>query len=73
MWLKSSWGLDGKSQYAYSTDGHTFANFGDPYQLTWGNYRGDRIGIYTFNNKADAGLIDVDAFVYNYARPPGFH
>ena len=62
-------GLDGKSQYAYSLDGREFMNFGDPYQLTWGNYRGDRIGIFSFNNKTESGYVDVDFFHYAYAGP----
>jgi hypothetical protein len=66
LWLKSTWGLDGKSQYAYSLDGRSFTDFGEPYQLSWGNYRGDRIGIYSYNNKADSGYVDVDFFHYDF-------
>jgi hypothetical protein len=69
VWLRSTWGLDGNSQYSYSTDGKTFTNFGEPYLLSWGSYRGDRIGIYSFNNKADAGFVDVESFRYTYAGP----
>jgi beta-xylosidase len=69
LWIKSTWGLDGKSQYAYSLDGRAFTDFGDPYQLTWGDYRGDRIGIYSFNDKAEDGFVDVDFFHYDYAGP----
>ena len=46
-----------------------FTNFGEPYQATWGNYRGDRLGIYNFNTKSDAGHLDVDWFHYDYAGP----
>ena len=73
VWLKSTWGLDGKSQYSYSLDGQTFADFGDPYRLTWGDYRGDRIGIFSYNNAADAGYVDVDFFHYTYAGPQKFN
>ena len=69
LWLKSSWGMDGNSHYAYSTDGRTFTDFGEPWALTWGNYRGDRIGIYNFNDKAEAGFVDVDYLIYNYDGP----
>jgi len=69
LWLKSSWGLDGNSHYAYSTDGKAFIDFGEPWALTWGNYRGDRIGIYNFNDKAEAGFVDVDYLIYNYDGP----
>nr|MDQ2730493.1 family 43 glycosylhydrolase [Armatimonadota bacterium] len=69
LWLRSVWGLEGKSQYSYSVDGKTFTDFGGPYGLAWGSYRGDRIGIYSYNNKADEGWVDVDFFHYNYAGP----
>jgi beta-xylosidase len=64
LWLKSKWGLDGLSQYSFSLDGKIFTDFGPPYQLSWGNYRGDRIGIYSYNNKQDAGWVDVDYLDY---------
>jgi beta-xylosidase len=66
VWLKSTWTLDGKSQYFYSFDGISFIAFGENYQLAWGAYRGDRIGIYSYNNKGDNGYIDVDFFHYKY-------
>jgi len=71
IWLRSSWGLDGLSHYSYSTDGKNFTTFGEPYQLTWGDYRGDRIGIFTFNNKSDTGYVDVDSFIYDYDSAAG--
>ena len=67
LWLRSIWGPDGRSQYSYSLDGRTFTDFGAPYQLGWGNYRGDRIGVYSFNNQGEAGYLDVDYFHYAYA------
>ena len=68
LWLKSTWGLDGKSRYYYSTDGENYVPFGDFYQMRWGSYRGDRIAIYNYNNKADDGYIDVDFFHYAYSK-----
>jgi beta-xylosidase len=69
IWLRSVWDLDGRSQYSYSEDGAHFTPFGEPYQLSWGSYRGDRIGIFTFNNQGDAGFVDVDWFHYKYVGP----
>lgn len=66
VWLKSIWGLDGKSQYYYSLNGKKFIAFGAPYQLMWGSYRGDRIGVYSYNNKEEKGYVDVDFFHYTY-------
>lgn len=65
VWLRSVWGLDGISHFSYSLDGKIFAAFGNPYQLTWGSYRGDRIGIYCYNNIADNGHVDLDYFHYS--------
>lgn len=69
LWLRSTWGLDGESHYAYSTNGTDFIAFGEPYQLGWGDYRGDRIGIFTYNNDADTGYVDCDSFTYDYDSP----
>jgi beta-xylosidase len=68
LWIRSTWGFDGQSQYSYSTDGKTFSSFGSKWNLTWGHYRGDRIGIFCFNNKADNGYVDVDWFHYDFSE-----
>lgn len=64
IWLKSEWGLEGISRFYYSFDGTDFIPFGEPYQLVWGNYRGDRLGIYCFNDLMEEGYVDVDYFHY---------
>lgn len=68
LWLKSTWGLDGRSKYFYSLDGKEYTSFGEPYQLMWGDYRGDRLAIYSYNNKTDAGYVDIDYFRYKYSK-----
>lgn len=64
IWLRSEWGLDGISKYYYSLDGDHFIQFGEPYQMVWGNYRGDRIGIYCYNNRGENGFVDIDYLHY---------
>jgi len=34
--------------------------------LMWGNYRGDRIGIFTYNDKGNQGYADFDYLRYDY-------
>ena len=67
LWLRSTWGLDGQSHFSYSLDGDTFIPFGD-YKLSWGYYRGDRIGIYCYNNLSESGFIDVDYLHYRMRK-----
>ena len=64
IWLRTRWGLDGLSHYSYSLDGDRFLPFGEPYQMVWGNYKGDRVGIYCFNDNGEAGHVDVDYLHY---------
>jgi hypothetical protein len=67
VWLRSTWEFDGVSQFAYALDGKTFSPLGDPYQLTWGSYRGDRVGLFTLNAKTE-GWVDIDSVVYEVQR-----
>lgn len=71
LFLRSTWSLEGKSQFSYSTDGVTFTDFGAPYPLQWGSYRGDRIGLFTYNNTAQAGHVDFDSATYAIQRTVG--
>jgi beta-xylosidase len=68
IWLRSSAGFDDSCAYSYSTDGQTFTSFGGTYKLKSGNYRGDMIGIYTFNNDKEDGYIDVDFYHYEISN-----
>lgn len=68
VWLRSVWGYDGQCSYFYSLDGLVFNAFGAASQLTWGSYRGDRIGIFNYNLKAEKGFVDVDWFTYSYQK-----
>jgi beta-xylosidase len=67
IWLQSQWNANGENIYAYSLDGKEFVAFGGRSTLTWGGYRGDRIGIFNFNIEGESGFIDVDYFNYRYS------
>lgn len=69
LWLRSKWGHDGVSTYAYSIDGKHFSPFGDRWQLSWGHYRGDRVGVFCYNNQGEAGHVDIDSFRYAFSGP----
>lgn len=62
LWLRSDWDRNGISKFSYSVDGNNFIELSETYPLQWGYYRGDRIGIYTFNTRAEKGWVDLDNF-----------
>lgn len=62
IWFKSEWDRNGVSRYSYSLDGKKYILFGADYQLKWGAYRGDRVGVFSFNDLSDSGYVDVDFF-----------
>jgi len=69
IWLKSTWDWNGINRYQYSMDGQAYHALGGTYQLRWGFYRGDRIGIFNYNNTGQGGFIDVNWFRYKYTVP----
>lgn len=68
IWLQSKWDFEGINTYYYSLDGKNYISFGTTTKLTWGSYRGDRIGIFNFNTKAEKGFVDIDWFRYSYSK-----
>jgi len=66
VWLRSSWGLDGVCQFSRSLDGQLFEPVSETYQMKWAAYRGDRVGLFSYNKNADTGYVDFDWFHYQY-------
>ena len=66
LWLRSEWGMDGLSRFSFSTDGEHFTPFGEPFRFGWQDYRGERIGLFSYNNAGEAGHADFDSFSYRY-------
>lgn len=68
IWLKSVWNINGVNNYYFSTDGNLYLPYGGNSKLTWGSYRGDRIGIFSYNTLEERGYIDIDWFRYEYIK-----
>jgi beta-xylosidase len=64
IWVKSAWDTDGKSTFSVSADGLSFQPVGETFQLTWGAYRGSRLGLFTFNPAGGQGYVDIDQVRY---------
>jgi len=64
--LRADIDIDGKITFSYSLDGKTYTALGEPHQAGWWNYRGTRIGLFTYNNEGESGVADFDRFSYRY-------
>ena len=64
VYLRTTIDFDGEATFAWSTDGKRFTDSGETFRLKWGSYRGDRIGLYTFNNECEEGSVDIERFDY---------
>src|SRR5664280_554944 len=64
VWLRSTWSEEGMARFSYSLDGSAFTEIGSSCRLSWGSYRGDRIGLYTLNSRIERGYVDFSDFGY---------
>jgi len=64
IWLRSTWSEEGMARFSYSLDGSAFTEIGSSCRLSWGSYRGDRIGLYTVNGTIERGYVDFSDFGY---------
>ena len=55
--------------YEYSLDGSTYERFGPDFTIKFGNWTGDRLGFFCWNEKEEKGHIDIDWFNYDYDGP----
>ncbi|WP_282135209.1 glycoside hydrolase family 43 protein [Seonamhaeicola maritimus] len=58
-----------QATYEYSFDGENYKAFGPTFTIVFGKWTGDRLGFFSWNEKEDAGHIDVDWFTYDYDGP----
>lgn len=65
LWLRSDWDLDGHAWFSFSLDGRCYRNLGPTHKLGWGHYRGDRIGLFTFNPEGEVGHALFERFDYD--------
>jgi hypothetical protein len=70
--LRSTVAADRFARFDFSTDdGITWTAWPDTYALRSGGHRGDRIGLYTFNNRTPSGgYADFDYFRYEFDHQP---
>jgi beta-xylosidase len=60
-----------QAHFAYGVDGKTFERFGPVFTLDFGNWCGDRLGFFCWNDLEPKGHVDIDWFHYDYDGPKG--
>ena len=64
IYLRTCMGLTDKAGFQYSWDGTIFHDLGGIYPMTSANFRGNMIGLFTYNDSSTTGFVDVDWFHY---------
>ena len=64
LWLKTEIDFWGRAVFYWSLNGDKYYACDAAFQLKWGNYRGSRMGLFTYNNLQENGYIDVDYMTY---------
>ncbi len=70
LWLRTTALENDTATFDYSFDGEHFTALGGVYKITAAGYRGDMVGLYTFNREAEGGHVDVDSFDYRSWNSP---
>ena len=64
LYLRTTWGLEGQAHYAYSRNGRRWTDVATFHQMQWSFYRGDRIGLFTYNDEGRGGEASFSRFRY---------
>jgi hypothetical protein len=70
FWVRSTW-LRDEAKFDFSLDGTTWQSGAPAFKLNAGHWRGDCIGVCTWNEQTDdaasAGTLAIDFFNYHFA------
>lgn len=70
VWIRTRVNALERATFEFSLDGRKYTRLEFEYPLKWGGYRGDNIGIFTYNDSGQRGHLDVDSFVYALDSTP---
>ncbi len=59
------------NQFYYSTNNKDFYPLGDLFSASWGNWKGPKLGLFSYNENSDGGTALFDWFHYDYDGPKG--
>lgn len=70
IFLRSKLGMDNTVHWYYSLNGSNYYKIKGKYEIEAKGFRGDMVGIYSYNPKSDSGYIDLDWFHYEIKNKP---
>ena len=68
IFLRTSMGITDEAGFQYSFDGITYHKLGGAYPMKAANFRGDMIGVFTYDDGDQSGFVDVDWFHYQVSN-----
>lgn len=68
IFLRTSIGITDEAGFQYSFDGITYHKLGSVYPMKAANFRGDMIGVFTYDDGGQSGFVDVDWFHYQVSN-----
>lgn len=68
IFLRTSIGIIDEAGFQYSFDGITYHKLGSVYPMKAANFRGDMIGVFTYDDGGQSGFVDVDWFHYQVSN-----
>ncbi len=60
---------EGENQFYYSGDNKKFYPLGDHFTANFGNWKGPKVGLFSYNEKNNGGTALFDWFHYDYVGP----
>ena len=57
------------NRFYYSFDNNNYYPLGNQFEISWGAWKGSRIGLFSYNVIAEGGTAYFDNFHYNYDGP----
>lgn len=69
VWFSTHYDFAGATTLSFSTDGTRFLRLGGECRLSYGFWKGARIGLFTYNSTGAGGVVDFDWFRYEHDGP----
>jgi len=62
-------GMEGSHRFYYSTDNKEFYPLGEKFAATFGNWKGPKVGLFSYHESGEGGIALFDWFHYDYDGP----